>query len=60
MSLEDKKVFEIRKGQVLVDAKLIPRSAWEFIAEITLHDDFSNKVLLRAGSHPVVTFQSIR
>jgi len=60
MSLEDKKDFEIRKGQVLVDANLIPRAAWEFIAEITLHDDFSNKVLLRAGFRPVVTFQSIR
>ncbi|EAR99018.2 elongation factor Tu GTP-binding domain protein (macronuclear) [Tetrahymena thermophila SB210] len=60
MDMQDKKKFEVRKGQVLVDPRLLPRAASEFLAELTLFDSIKEKVLIKTGYQPVVNFQSIR
>ncbi|KAL4429496.1 hypothetical protein ABPG74_001341 [Tetrahymena malaccensis] len=60
MDIQDKRKFEVRKGQVLVDPRLLPRAASEFLAELTLFDSIKEKVLIKTGYQPVVNFQSIR
>ncbi|EGR30739.1 kinesin motor domain protein [Ichthyophthirius multifiliis] len=57
---DKEKTFEIRKGQVLVDPRLIPRAAYEFIAELSLFDSIKHRVAIKTGYQPVVNFQSIR